>query len=159
MAAKFLLKIDSVIASKKQNFFVILKNTLKPRKLKMTTESLREKLILLVTEKLLEVAIEKNHPNITRQFDTINPVLVVDQILEKVSKNIEDKPQKFKLQIEKSLELTPTQAFEKIEKRYSEIKRSDKDSLESLYYFTGNMINHVRGGEQKVFRDFLVFEI
>lgn len=125
----------------------------------MTTESLREKLILLVTEKLLEVAIEKNHPNITRQFDTINPVLVVDQILEKVSKNIEDKPQKFKLQIEKSLELTPTQAFEKIEKRYSEIKRSDKDSMESLYYFTGNIINHVRGGEQKVFRDFLVFEI
>ena len=57
------------------------------------------------------------------------------------------------------MELTPTQAFEKIEKLYSEIKRSDKDSLEALYYFTGNMINHVRGGEQKVFRDLLVFEI
>lgn len=45
------------------------------------TNSLREKLILLVAEKIMENAMKRKYPSVTSSFDDYNPILIVDKII------------------------------------------------------------------------------
>lgn len=53
------------------------------------SNSLRESLILLVTEKMMENGMKKKYPNITRQFDDNNPILIVDKIIKDSEKVVQ----------------------------------------------------------------------
>lgn len=53
------------------------------------SNSLRESLILLVAEKMMEDGMKKKYPNITRQFDDNNPILIVDKIIKDSEKVVQ----------------------------------------------------------------------